>query len=136
MPEKRPRGRPRKIQSPEQLLEGIEDYRVDCELKGEPITLTGCLYSMGIYSRGTLDEYEARPGFSEPVKQLRAMVAMAYERRLHGQNPTGAIFALKNMGWTDRQEIDATITGNLLDVLTTLPLARRREDETSDETQH
>ena len=35
---------------------------------------------------------------------------MEYEKRLHGNNPTGAIFALKNFGWPDRQQIEVEET--------------------------
>ena len=31
---------------------------------------------------------------------------MEYEKALHGRSPTGAIFALKNFGWTDKQDVD------------------------------
>ena len=83
---------------------GIDEYVKAREQDDKPLTLTGALLAMGLYSRSTLDEYEKRKGFSEPVKRLRAIVATAYEERLHGSNPTGAIFALKNMGWSDKQE--------------------------------
>jgi hypothetical protein len=33
------------------------------------------------------------------------MVEMGYEMKLSGASVTGAIFALKNMGWADRQEV-------------------------------
>ena len=31
---------------------------------------------------------------------------MEYEKALHGRSPTGAIFALKNFGWTDKQDVE------------------------------
>lgn len=34
------------------------------------------------------------------------MVEMAYEHKLSSINVTGAIFALKNMGWKDKSEMD------------------------------
>lgn len=34
------------------------------------------------------------------------MVEMAYEHKLSTSNVTGAIFALKNMGWKDKSEMD------------------------------
>ena len=34
------------------------------------------------------------------------MVECEYEKRLAGQSPTGAIFALKNMGWKDKSEVE------------------------------
>lgn len=102
------RGRPRKLASPEQLIELTDEYVAQRVAAEKPITLTGALLHMGIYSRATIDEYEKRDGFSEPVKRLKAIVADAYESRLHGNSPTGAIFALKNMGWSDKQEHEHT----------------------------
>jgi hypothetical protein len=36
-----------------------------------------------------------------------------YEKGLKGRNPAGAIFALKNFGWKDRQEIDQKTDGKV-----------------------
>ena len=105
------RGRPRKICSPEEFDRLVDAYMADRTEREKPITLTGCLLHMGIFSRSTLDDYEGYEGFSEPVKRLRATVAQAYEERLHGANATGSIFALKNMGWSDRQELEHTGKG-------------------------
>ena len=33
------------------------------------------------------------------------VVENRYEKALSQQGPTGAIFALKNMGWNDKQEV-------------------------------
>lgn len=104
-------GRPRKLDSPEQLVELTDAYLAHCAATERPVTLTGALNYMDIYSRHTLDEYEVREGFSAPVKRLRGLVAQSYEERLHGNSPTGAIFALKNMGWSDRQELEHTGKG-------------------------
>ena len=102
------RGRPRKIGSPEEFDRLVDEYLADRFAQEKPITLTGCLLHMGIYSRATLEDYASYEGFSEPVKRLRSLVAQAYEERLHGNSPTGAIFALKNMGWSDKQELEHT----------------------------
>lgn len=100
------RGRPRKIATPEEFDDLVEGYLAKCEADGEPVTLTGALLHLGLYSRTSLLDYEGYEGFSEPVKRLRALVAQEYEKRLHGNSPTGAIFALKNMGWSDKQELE------------------------------
>ncbi len=41
---------------------------------------------------------------------------MEYEKRLLDKNPTGAIFALKNFGWTDKQQVDADIKAEVKDL--------------------
>ena len=99
-------GRPRKIESPERMEELIDEYHAQCVADERPLTLTGLIRHMGLSSRQSLDEYAEYEGFSDPVKKAKLLVEMTYEERLHGNSPTGAIFALKNMGWSDRQELD------------------------------
>lgn len=106
------RGRPLKVESPERMDELITEYIAMRTQAEEPITLTGALNHMGLYSRASLAEYEGRDGFSEPIRRLRGLVADAYEKRLHGNSPTGAIFALKNMGWSDKQELEHSAKGD------------------------
>ena len=100
------RGRPRTFATPEDFEAAFDAAAAKLVEEGRPFTLSGLLYHMGIRSRQTLSDYEEIDGFSGPVKKLRQFVEMHYEDRLHGNSPTGAIFALKNMGWKDRQEHD------------------------------
>ncbi len=72
----------------------------------DPLTLTGMILHLGLSSRESLDEYGRRPEFSDSVKRAKLLVENQYERKLDGSRPTGAIFALKNMGWADRQEVE------------------------------
>ena len=44
--------------------------------------------------------------FSGTVKRAKLLVEHAYELDLRTQKPVGAIFALKNMGWSDKQEVE------------------------------
>lgn len=70
----------------------------------EPITVTGlCLY-IGFSSKQQLYDYGEREGFKDLVKRARMAVEREYEGGLHGNNPTGRIFALKNMGWKDQTQ--------------------------------
>lgn len=98
--------RPRKIKSAKQFDELVDAYVAKCTADETPITWTGLALYMGFCSRAELGNYEDYNGFSYSVKRARMIVENAYETRLHGNSPTGAIFALKNMGWTDRQEHD------------------------------
>ena len=66
-----------------------------------------CL-ALGFTSREAVDTYADYDGFSDSVKRAKTLVENAYEKRLHGHNAAGAIFALKNMGWRDRQDLDVT----------------------------
>jgi hypothetical protein len=41
------------------------------------------------------------------------MIEMYHEERLSENNVTGAIFALKNMGWRDKSEQDLKVQGGV-----------------------
>jgi len=69
------------------------------------ITICGLAYYLGFSSRQSLLDYEKRDEFSDIIKKARLRVEMNYEEMLCDGKPTGAIFALKNMGWYDRQEL-------------------------------
>jgi hypothetical protein len=110
------RGRPLRIPTPEEFERLVDEYLAECAARDKPVTITGALIHLGLSSRTSLLDYEGREGFSEPVKRLRLQVENAYESRLHGNSPTGAIFALKNMGWEDRsqREISGAENGPLV----------------------
>ena len=99
-------GRPRKIKSVRQFEERAEAYFGECEAKGEPALLTGLILALGLCSREGLDEYGRRPEFTDSVKKAKLRIEMEYEKALHGRSPTGPIFALKNFGWTDKQDVE------------------------------
>lgn len=71
-------------------------------------TITGLALHLGFCDRQSLYDYQKREEFSCIVKYCRTMVEMAYEQKLSGASVTGAIFALKNMGWRDKVETGFT----------------------------
>lgn len=87
------RGRPLLFDTPEKLLEAIDKYIVT---ESRP-TLAGLAYHLGI-DRHTLYNYKERPDFFHIIKKATDYVEATYEERLiYQQNPTGVIFALKNI---------------------------------------
>lgn len=106
--EKRYMGRPRHYETPEDFDKKVEEYAAYCKAENEPATWTGLALFLGFSSRQGIDEYQKYEGFSDSVKRAKAFVEMEYEKRLCGTSPTGAIFALKNYGWSDRQDIAHT----------------------------
>lgn len=96
--------RPRKIKSPEEFDRKVDEYISRCEATEKPITWTGLALSLDLNSRQAIDQYLTYDGFKDSVLRAKLLVECAYEQRLHGNSPTGAIFALKNMNWTDKQE--------------------------------
>ena len=75
------------------------------------ITITGLALHLGFESRQSFYDYEKKEEFSYIVKRARMFIENEYEAQLQKGNTVGAIFALKNMGWADKQDIslDATI---------------------------
>lgn len=78
---------------------------------------SGLALHLGFESRKSLWEYGQKPEFSNPVKRALLRIEQHYEDNLLSKNATGAIFALKNFQWTDKQEIDqrTTIEDNRID---------------------
>lgn len=97
-----------KVETPEKFDKAVEEYVEYKTKKKEPLTISGALLWMGIYDQHTLARYAERDGFAPSVKRLQVVVREGYERRMHTTQPTGAIFALKNMGWSDRVEAAVT----------------------------
>lgn len=72
-------------------------------------TITGLVLYIGFESRTSFYEYEKKEGFMYTVKKARAFIEREYEEQLQTGNTVGAIFALKNMGWIDKMEVDQNI---------------------------
>lgn len=101
-------GRPRLYDSPQAFDAAVDAYYQACRENKEPITWTGMALHMGFSSRQSIDEYQNYDGFSYSVKRAKLLVEYAYEKRLMDKNAAGPIFVLKNMGWSDKQNIDHT----------------------------
>lgn len=122
-------GRPVLFESPEDFELKVEEYfeyvkgefeivcdsdedgkpvdREVCIRKPEPITITGLCLFLGFESRQSFYDYEKREGFSYIIKKARLRVENHYEGSAqYAKTPTFHIFALKNMGWSDKTEID------------------------------
>ncbi len=109
-------GRPRIIDSPETMDNLVDTYILVCQDPDKPraITLTGMVLALGLSSRESLDNYLKYPEFVDSVKRAKLLVEFEYENRLvTNSNATGSIFALKNFGWKDKQEVDTTLTADI-----------------------
>jgi hypothetical protein len=78
------------------------------------ISITGLALFLGFESRQSIYDYSKTGEFSYIIKRCKLQVENRYENALAYQSPTGAIFALKNMGWVDNQAIDHTTKGDSL----------------------
>lgn len=97
-------GKPPKYDNEADLIEKIEQYFLDA---GDKTNITGlCLY-LGFESRQSFYDYEKNSAYSYIIKRARLMIENGYESQAQdSKTPTYQIFALKNMGWTDRIETD------------------------------
>lgn len=116
-----PAGRPPMFTTPDDLQQRIDEYfatgvkrkkvlvgppanRMHIEI--EVPTITGLAIYLGFESRQSFYDYELKPEFAYTIKRARLFIENEYEEMLNTGNTAGAIFALKNFGWTDKQEID------------------------------
>jgi sugar phosphate isomerase/epimerase len=104
-------GRPLKFESLEALEAKIEEYFNTCPEKEWTITGLGLALDT---SRETLMNYEDREDYFDAIKKAKDRVHNAYEKDLRKQGRSGDIFALKNFGWSDKQEIDHTTKGETI----------------------
>ena len=73
------------------------------------LTITGLALVIG--SKQLLNDYEGREDYQHIIRRAKLRIENKYELALSGKTPTGAIFALKNMGWRDSQNLDHTSGG-------------------------
>ncbi|MFA5925610.1 MAG: terminase small subunit [Parcubacteria group bacterium] len=85
-------------------MEHIEE----CRKNDKPITITGICLKLDT-TRQTLLDYERKNEFSDTVKRLKLHAENYAEETLYNKNGravVGAIFALKNFGWSDKMEFE------------------------------
>jgi hypothetical protein len=97
-------GRPRLFKSPEELEAAIIKYFNGCIKKKKNPGICALALALGFETKQSIYDCEKIPEFSYLIKRARLCVESSYESRLNTISPTGAIFALKNMGWHDKSE--------------------------------
>jgi hypothetical protein len=97
----------------------------------EPPTFAGLALFLGFSTRQQLETYEAKGRHSALLKTARLRIEAAYEKKLHSQSASsGAIFALKSMGWNERTDTDEP--GNItlkIEIIQTGPQLASAENE-------
>lgn len=122
-----PVGRPPKFKTPEELEKMIDQYFIDgvrTKLRivaGKPIevpmpTITGMVLYLGFCDKSAFYDYEKKPLFSHSIKKARTFIELEYEELMQLGVST-AIFALKNFGWRDTQEIKHDATDKFADAV-------------------
>jgi len=95
-------GRPPTFATPEDLEKKCNEYLVYCVDNEEKPTITGMTLFVGFCSRASWDDYDKRQDFSYIVKRAKMTIENSYEV----SGGTFDIFALKNMGWKDKTEVE------------------------------
>jgi len=103
-----PLGAPRKF-TVESLEKRLNEYFKATPV--EEITLTGVCIWLGIY-KDTFYGYGRRKEFTDIINMARMRIENSYEVSLKKYGRAGDIFALKNFGWHDKQEVDTKLTGD------------------------
>lgn len=112
-------GRPPTYRDPSEMADKIVKYFSDCPDKRQVVaeglvinvpcpTISGLALYLGFCDRYSFYEYEKKPAFTYTIKTARAMLTRKYEANLDGGNAAGSIFMLKNLGYTDKTEIEHT----------------------------
>lgn len=103
-------GRPPHFETPEELENKCSEYFSECVKSGEKPTITGLTLHVGFSSRASWDDYKKRDKseegklFSYIVKRAKLTVENSYET----SGTTFDVFALKQMGWSDKTEVSNT----------------------------
>jgi hypothetical protein len=143
-----PVGRPPKYETPELMQSAIDQYFEEKKPKmmedkdGNPIkngngipimsmnppTISGLALYLGFVNRQSMYDYEKIPEFSDTIKTARARCEEFVESGgLTGDiAPAMSIFALKNYGWSDKQEIEHS-GGTTDTVINLIPVAPKNE---------
>lgn len=100
--------------------------------QSEPATIAGLAFYLGFTSHEAFEEYEANGKYADQIKRARLHIMADYEKKLHATSSTGAIFALKSMGWNERAEklVDEAVNTVLkVEIIQSGPLLASSEKE-------
>ena len=100
-------GRPPTFDTPEDMENKCQEYFEYCIEKAEKPTITGLTLYVGFCSRSSWTPYQEKKEFSHIVKRAKLTVENSYENSA----TTFDMFALKNMGWSDKTEVEQTVIG-------------------------
>ena len=74
--------------------------------EAEPATIASLVFHLGFNSREEFDALEEKGRYSAILKRARLRIEAAYEKRLLQPSPSGAMFALKYLGWNDKADTE------------------------------
>ena len=97
------------LSSAQELKLFADQYFETCDRKRVAITMPGLAYALGFSSTKSLAKYRKAEGYEEFHEEMnraclrveQATAEMLYDKRV---NVAGPVFALKNMGWKDKED--------------------------------
>jgi hypothetical protein len=119
----------RKYSRPGDLQKKVDEYFEVTPIT--EVTIAGLALHCGLTRQG-LSLYEKRKEFKDVVEMAKERVAHIYELRLVKSGNTAMIFALKNMGWYDKQDINQQIS--MSDPLTIVRKTKKKKVDGGDRT--
>jgi len=107
---KKPMGRPRKYTAA-QAQKIIDRYFSEIEKSSRPPTITGLALALDTSRKVLCQWAEREDELAAVITRAKSRVELYLEELLTmTRTPAGAIFALKNFGWSDRQVLE--VSGN------------------------
>jgi hypothetical protein len=91
------------------LIEGVEDKEGGKTNFLHRPTITGLALHLGYSTRQSIYDNQKIPEYSYILKTAITFIEKYHEESLDSKNVTGHIFALKNMGWKDKSEVETTL---------------------------
>ena len=92
-----------KYDNPADMQIMIDLWVTECQANEEPLTVVGLALALGFCDRQSLYDYQEKELFTVTIKNARSLVEKATLKRAIKSNGAGAIFYLKNLGYTDKQ---------------------------------
>ena len=99
-------GRPPAFETADEMQAKFDSYVKECLEQDKRPTISKAAYELGFASRQSFYDYEKNTEFSYTIKRIKLFIESIYEENV--EKGAGFIFALKNFGWVDKQEIDQT----------------------------
>lgn len=103
-------GRPRKYKCVEEVQRIIDKYFEETD--EQEWTVTGLAYALDL-DRNQLINYSKDEEYYYTIKRAKDKVQISYEKSLRKNGRSGDIFALKNFGWRDTQDINANVDASV-----------------------
>lgn len=92
---------------------GCNTKKVKDEIIKVP-TISGLVEYLGFKSISSFYDYEKNDLYSDVIKLARLKISSYYEEKLIGNNVAGPIFALKNLGWSDKSQDESNYKDSFL----------------------